>query len=278
MILDGKAIARDLRLGLRDRVEALRARGVQLGFAAILVGQHAPSILYVRNKKKAFEELGAHVIIQEFPEQVRFEDVAALIKRWNDDPAIHGILPQLPLPAHLSAQAVIALIAPEKDVDGLGLINVGKRTLGLPAILPCTPKGCMKLIKSVQSDMSGLNALVIGRSDLVGKPMAQLLLRENCTVTQAHSHTQNLSDLCRQADIVVAAIGSPQAVKGDWIKQGAIIMDVGINRIDDQLVGDVEFAVASKRAGAITPVPGGVGPMTIACLLENTVEAAEATI
>ena len=278
MIINGTALAQQLRAGLSDRVAMLGKHGVQLGFAAILVGNHAPSILYVRNKKKAFESLGATVTIEEFPETVSMQQIQTLIQQWNNDPKIHGILPQLPLPAHLSAQQVIATIAPEKDVDGLGLVNVGRRTLGLSSLLPCTPKGCVKLIHSVQSDLTGLHAVVIGRSDLVGKPMAQLLLRENCTVTHAHSHTKNLPDLCRQADILVAAIGAAQAIKGDWIKQGAIVIDVGINRVDNQLVGDVEFAVASQRASAITPVPGGVGPMTIACLLENTVEAAEACL
>ncbi len=276
MIIDGKALALATRSEVKRRVADLNGKGRKVGFAAILVGEHPASVMYVRNKLRVMEEVGIDAQVKKLPETASFEEIRQVIEGFNKNPAIHGILPQLPLPAHLSSQQVIGLIAPEKDVDGLGLYNVGHRTLGLPSLLPCTPKGCMKLIKTVQKDLTGLHAVVIGRSDLVGKPMAQLLLREDCTVTQAHSATKNLPDLCRQADIIVAAMGSPETIKGDWLKKGAIVIDVGINRTGDKLLGDVEFASASKVARAITPVPGGVGPMTIACLLENTVEAAEA--
>lgn len=275
MIIDGKALAQELRHDVKQRVAALNARGHKVGFAAVLVGDHAPSVIYVRNKLRAMEEAGIRAEVKQLPATATQDEVLKLITSINADKSIHGILLQLPLPPHLQAKPLIAAIAPEKDVDGLTLINVGRRTLDMPCLLPCTPKGCLKLIKTVQQDLSGLHAVVIGRSDLVGKPMAQLLLREDCTVTQAHSATRDLPGLCRQADVVVAAMGSPETVKGDWLKLGAIVIDVGINRIGDKLVGDVEFASASKVARAITPVPGGVGPMTIACLLENTVEAAE---
>lgn len=276
MIIDGKALAQNVRDEVAARVAKLKARGVQVGFAAVLVGEHPPSVLYVRNKLRAMEQAGIQAKVTSMPSDVTQDEVLRTIWTFNDDPNVHGILIQLPLPAHLDAKKLIAAIAPEKDVDGLTLTNVGKRTLDFPGLLPCTPKGCLRLIKTVQKDLSGLHALVIGRSDLVGKPMAQLLLRENCTVTQAHSHTRNLPELCGTADIIVAAMGDAQAIKGAWIKPGAIVIDVGINRIGETLVGDVEFTAASKTAHAITPVPGGVGPMTIACLLENTVEAAEA--
>jgi methylenetetrahydrofolate dehydrogenase (NADP+)/methenyltetrahydrofolate cyclohydrolase len=198
------------------------------------------------------------------------------IKKFNIDPSIDGILIQLPLPDHLNTQELIDIVEPNKDVDGLTAINAGKRGLGLRSLLPCTPKGCLKLIKTIKQDLSGLHAVIIGRSDLVGKPMGQLLLQENCTVSQTHSHTRNLEELCRQADILVVAVGQPLLVKRDWVKPSAIVIDVGINRLsDDHLVGDVDFAAVAEHVYAITPVPGGVGPMTIACLLENTVEAAE---
>jgi methylenetetrahydrofolate dehydrogenase (NADP+)/methenyltetrahydrofolate cyclohydrolase len=275
MIIDGKALAQQLRHDVRQRVAALNARGLKVGFAAVLVGEHAPSVIYVRNKLRAMEEAGIRAEVKQLPATATQDEVLKLITAINEDKSVHGILLQLPLPPHLQAKPLIAAIAPEKDVDGLTLINVGRRTLDMPCLLPCTPKGCLKLIKTVQQDLSGLHAVVIGRSDLVGKPMAQLLLREDCTVTQMHSATRNLPELCRQADIVVAAMGSPETVKGDWLKPGAIVIDIGINRVGDKIIGDVEFASASKVARAITPVPGGVGPMTIACLLENTVEAAE---
>lgn len=272
--IDGRALAQTLRADVAHRVAALKSQGVTVGFAAVLVGDHAPSVIYVRNKLQAFAEVGIKGVVSHLPADATHEQVLSVITAHNDDPAIHGILLQLPLPAHLSAQPLIAAIAPVKDVDGLTLINVGKRSLGLPCLLPCTPKGCLRLIKTVVTDLTGMKALVIGRSDLVGKPMAQLLLAENCTVTQAHSHTRDLPALCQQADIVVAVMGAAAAIKGAWLKKDAIVIDVGINRTDDGLIGDVDFESA-QHVRAITPVPGGVGPMTIACLLENTVEAAE---
>ncbi len=274
-LIDGKAYAQRLRADVAGRVSALKARGIQPGFAAILVGQHPPSLIYVRNKLRAMEQAGITARVAHLPEHASAEELVQTISDFNKDPRVHGILLQLPLPEHLAADKnrFINEISPEKDVDGLTLINVGKRTLGLPCLLPCTPKGALRLIKHVMPDIEGARALVIGRSDLVGKPMAQLLLREDCTVIHAHSMTKDLPDLCRTADILVAAIGQPQFVQGSWIKKDAIVIDVGINRVGDQLVGDVDFETASRVAHAITPVPGGVGPMTIACLLENTVEA-----
>ena len=276
-IIDGKTIARDLRLDLRGRVDALKAKGIQPQLDVILIGEHAPSMIYVANKQRAAEETGIAGTIHRLPEDVAEENVAALIHQLNDAKS-HGILLQLPVPPQLNALYLLDQIHYSRDVDGLNVANVGRRTLGLPCLLPCTPKGCLTLIKSVQPILTGLNALVIGRSDLVGKPMTQLLLRENCTVTQAHIHTRNLPDLCRMADIIVVAIGSPKFIQGDWIKPGAIVIDVGINRVDGKIVGDVDFDSVSKQAGYLTPVPGGVGPMTIASLLENTLEVAEASL
>ena len=276
-IIDGKAIARRLRDSLRLRAEALRAQKIVPRLDVILIGEHAPSVIYVRNKQRAAESIGVSCTIHRFDESVSQEQVLSLIDTLNRE-RTHGILLQLPLPGHLDALALLNAIAPERDVDGLNLINVGRRTIHLPGLLPCTPKGCITLIKSVQPDMTGLHAVVVGRSDLVGKPMAQLLLRENCTVTQAHAMTRDLPELCRQADILVVAIGQPRFIKGEWIKKDAIVIDVGINRLDDGLCGDVDFESAKVNARAITPVPGGVGPMTIATLLENTIEAAEKTL
>lgn len=276
-IIDGKAIARDLRGKMKLRVAELRERGITPKLDVILIGDHAPSRIYVQNKKRAANEIGMDSVIHQLPADSSEQTVLDLIHDLNDA-GTHGILLQLPVPDHLNSLRLLDAIHPERDVDGLNIANVGKRTLGLPGILPCTPKGCLALLKSVQNDLSGLHAVVIGRSDLVGKPMAQLLLRENCTVTQAHSRTQNLADLCRQADILIAAIGSPRFVKGEWIKDGAIVIDVGINRVEDgskKLVGDVDFDSAINHVRAITPVPGGVGPMTIAMLLSNTLDAAE---
>lgn len=275
IIIDGKAIARDLRGQLKSRVAILNDKNITPKLDVILIGDHAPSQIYVENKKRAATEIGMHSTIHHLPADSSQNDVLALINRLNQD-GTHGILLQLPVPDHLNSLTLLDAIHPDRDVDGLNIANVGKRTLGLDGILPCTPKGCIALLKSVQQDLSGLHAVVVGRSDLVGKPMAQLLLRENCTVTQAHSRTRDLPDLCRQADILIAAIGSPRLIQGDWIKQGAIVIDVGINRREDgSLVGDVDFTAAMTRARAITPVPGGVGPMTIAMLLANTIDAAE---
>lgn len=248
--------------------------GKKPGLAVILVGDDPASHVYVRNKIKACEEVGIYSYEHKMPANSTQKEVRHAIKNLNLNPDVHGILLQLPLPDHLDKNELVQTIHPSKDVDGLTAENLGRLVAGIDGMVPCTPQGSLALIKSVMPDLTGLNAVVIGRSILFGKPMGQLLLAENCTVTQAHSKTRNLPELCRQADIVIAAVGKPQMVKGDWIKEGAIVIDVGINRMPDgKLVGDVDFEAASMRAGAITPVPGGVGPMTIACLLVNTLKA-----
>ncbi len=284
-IIDGAAIAKLLRQEIGEKV---RSRGVTTpGLAVVLVGENPASEVYVRNKGRAAEEVGMKSWTQRLPAETTQKQLLDHIGKLNADPNVHGILVQLPLPKQIDEQAVIAAIDPAKDVDGFHPVNVGALASGLPGFVPCTPQGCMILIREAvkvltkREDMDGYNALVIGRSNIVGKPMFQLLLAANCTVTVAHSKTKDLPGKCREADIVVAAIGKPQFVKGDWIKAGAIVIDVGINRIPaptstdpnkTRLVGDVDFASASQVAGAITPVPGGVGPMTIACLLGNTLE------
>lgn len=272
-IIDGKAIAAQLREELGTRVADM---DTQPGLAVILVGDDPASHVYVRNKIKACEKAGIKSFESRLPEKATQAEVAAEIQAFNDNPAVHGILLQLPVPDHLNSDDLIHLIDPAKDVDGLTFINMGKLVAGDDTgMVPCTPQGSMMLIKSVEENLSGKHAVVIGRSLLFGKPMAQLLLAENCTVTTAHSRTQNLEEVCRKADILVAAVGRAKMVKGNWIKPGAIVIDVGINRQDDgKLCGDVDFDEAAQVASAITPVPGGVGPMTIACLLKNTVEAA----
>jgi methylenetetrahydrofolate dehydrogenase (NADP+)/methenyltetrahydrofolate cyclohydrolase len=273
-IIDGKKIAQELREEVHARVEKLRSRNITPRLEVILVGDNPASLIYVENKQRAAREAGIVCTIHRFPETAAEAEILKKIESLNV-PDVHGILLQLPVPKQINAVTLLNRIAPERDVDGLTYKNVGLRAANLPSLLPCTPKGCLKLIKSVQPDLAGLNALVVGRSDLVGKPMAQLLQREDCTLAQAHLLTRGLPALCQWADILVVAIGDPQFIKGEWIKPGAIVIDVGINRVNGKIVGDVDFASASKVAKAITPVPGGVGPMTIACLLENTVEAAE---
>lgn len=277
-IIDGKAIAKALRAELKIEVDAMaKARNMRPGLAVILVGDDPASHVYVRNKIKACEDVGLQSFEVRLPQKAAQAEVMAEIQAFNSNDNIHGILLQLPVPDHLDADALVQSIAPEKDVDGLTLRNVGALVAGMDGLVPCTPQGSMRLIKSVREDLTGLNAVVIGRSLLFGKPMAQLLLAENCTVTTAHSRTKDLDKVCAQADILVAAVGRPKMVKGDWIKQGAIVIDVGINRLDSgKLCGDVDFDEAVNVARAVTPVPGGVGPMTIACLLANTVKAAKA--
>ncbi len=271
-MIDGKAIAAQARARVADEVTAL---GFAPGLAVILVGEDPASRVYVGNKVKACAAVGLRSIEHHLPAHTPQADVAALIDRLNADDGVHGILLQLPLPAGLDEDALIQRIDPRKDVDGLTAPNIGRLVAGLPGLVPCTPQGAMMLAKSVREDLAGLHALVIGRSLLFGKPMAQLLLAENCTVTQAHSKTRDLPGLCAQADILVAAVGRPRMVRGNWIKPGAIVIDVGINRLQDgSLCGDVDFDEAARVAWAVTPVPGGVGPMTIACLLSNTVKAA----
>ena len=273
-IIDGKAAAAALREELAAEVEQM---GITPGLAVILVGDDPASQVYVRNKIKACEKAGIKSFESRLPEKATEAEVIAEIEAFNDNSNVHGILVQLPLPYPLDGNALIQHIAPEKDVDGLTFINQGKLVAGDESgLTPCTPQGSLMLIKSVIDDLSGLNAVVIGRSLLFGKPMAQLLLAENCTVTTAHSRTKDLEAVCKEADILVAAVGRERMVKAEWIKPGAVVIDVGINRGEDgKLYGDVDYAPASQVASAITPVPGGVGPMTIACLLKNTVEAAK---
>lgn len=277
-IIDGKAIAAALRADIAKDVAALKAKGTDVGLAVILVGDDPASHVYVGNKVRACEEVGIVSYEQRLPGDATEQQIRHVIKNLNANPKVHGILLQLPLPDHLSGvqESLVQTIAPEKDVDGLTTINAGKLFLGMnDGLVPCTPQGSLLLIQSVTKNITGLNAVVIGRSNLFGKPMAQLLLRENCTVTTAHSKTKDLDAVCRSADILVAAVGRAKMVKGSWIKPGAIVIDVGINRMDDgKLCGDVDYADAAAVAGAITPVPGGVGPMTIACLLANTLKSA----
>ena len=274
-IIDGKAFAAALRARIATHVPAFRAAtGRAPGLAVVLVGEDAASQVYVRNKGKATIAAGMESFEHRPPADVSQAELLALIADLNADPAVDGILVQLPLPAHLDEQAVIAAIDPAKDVDGFNAINVGRLAVGIDGMVPCTPLGCLALLKDRLGSLSGLNAVVIGRSNIVGKPMAQLLLRESATVTVAHSRTRDLEDIVRRADIVVAAVGRADMIKGDWLKPGATVIDVGINRVDGKLTGDVDFASAAEVAGAITPVPGGVGPMTIAMLLRNTLVAA----
>ncbi len=274
-IIDGKAFAAGLRARIADGVTAFRAEaGRAPGLAVVLVGEDPASSVYVRSKGKATREAGMDSIEHRLPADVPAEQLLALVATLNADPAIDGILVQLPLPKHIDEQAVIAAIDPDKDVDGFHPINAGRLATGLPGFVPCTPFGCVLLLKSVRPSLSGLEAVVVGRSNIVGKPMAQLLLRESCTVSVVHSRTKDVPAHIRRADIVVAAVGIPEMIKGDWLKPGATVIDVGINRTETGLVGDVDFASAVAVAGAITPVPGGVGPMTIACLLRNTLVSA----
>lgn len=282
-LIDGKAFAAGLRGRIATLAGEFEARaGRKAGLAVVLVGMDPASQVYVRSKGKATVEAGMASFEHKLSADTSEADLLALIETLNADPAVDGILVQLPLPAHLDEQKVIATISPDKDVDGFHVINAGRLSVGQPGFVPCTPLGCLMLLKDRLGNLSGLDAVVIGRSNIVGKPMAQLLLAESCTVTVAHSRTRNLPDVVRRADIVVAAVGRPELVKGDWIKPGATVIDVGINRVDaaepgkTRLVGDVDFAGAKAVAGAITPVPGGVGPMTIAVLLRNALVAAYA--
>ncbi|WP_260926785.1 bifunctional methylenetetrahydrofolate dehydrogenase/methenyltetrahydrofolate cyclohydrolase FolD [Novosphingobium sp. 9] len=280
-IIDGKAFAQ----GLREKVAVAAAdfeakAGRKAGLAVVLVGEDPASQVYVRSKGKMTVACGMNSFEHKLPADASEAELLAVVQALNADPAVDGILVQLPLPAHMNEQTVIAAIDPDKDVDGFHVINVGRLATGLPGFVPCTPLGCLMLLKDKLGSLSGLDAVVIGRSNIVGKPMAQLLTAESCTVTLAHSRTRDLPDVVRRADIVVAAVGRPEMVRGEWIKPGATVIDVGINRVEGaegekaRLVGDVDFASASAVAGAITPVPGGVGPMTIAVLLRNAIVAA----
>ena len=278
-IIDGKAFA----LGLRERIsrevaELQAAEGITPGLAVVLVGDDPASQVYVRNKNKSTLEAGMNSWEHRMPATASHDAVMAKVRELNADDAVDGILVQLPLPAQVDALAVLDTVDPAKDVDGFHVINVGRLSTGQDALVPCTPLGCTMLLKDRLGELKGLEAVIVGRSNIVGKPMAQLLLAEHCTVTVAHSRTRDLPSVCRRADILIAAVGRPEMVAGDWIKPGATVIDVGINRIErdgkNKLVGDVDFEAARRVAGAITPVPGGVGPMTIACLLHNTLTAA----
>lgn len=278
-IIDGAAHAKALRAELAAEVARLRAEhGLKPGLAVVLVGEDPASQVYVRNKVRFANEAGMASRDVRLPAEASEEEVVAAVRRLNADPDIHGILVQMPLPRQIDAGVVIAAIDPAKDVDGFHDMNAGRLLAGRPGLVPCTPLGIIRLLRASIGNLAGLEAVVVGRSNIVGKPMAVLLLREDCTVTVAHSHTRDLEEVCRRADILVAAVGRPEMVRGDWVKPGATVIDVGINRVEREgktkLVGDVAFAEARAVAGAITPVPGGVGPMTIACLLANTLRAA----
>lgn len=281
-IIDGKAFAATVREKVAGHVARLKEENdIIPGLAVVLVGEDPASQVYVRSKGKLTVEVGMNSYEHKMDADTSEEDLLAVITKLNNDPAVHGILVQLPLPGHLNEDLIINSIAPEKDVDGFHISNVGLLSTGQKSMVPCTPLGCLMMLRDYHGSLSGMNAVVIGRSNIVGKPMAQLLLGDSCTVTIAHSRTKDLPEVVRRADIVVAAVGRPEMVPGDWIKEGATVIDVGINRIPApekgegkmKLVGDVDFASCAARAGAITPVPGGVGPMTIACLLANTVTA-----
>jgi methylenetetrahydrofolate dehydrogenase (NADP+)/methenyltetrahydrofolate cyclohydrolase len=278
-IIDGKAFAATVREKVAGHVAGLvRDHGLTPGLAVVLVGEDPASEVYVRNKGKQTVECGMASFEHKLPADTSEADLLALVRRLNADPKVHGILVQLPLPPHLNSELVINAIDPAKDVDGFHISNVGLLATGQKAMVPCTPLGCLMLLRDLHGSLAGMNAVVVGRSNIVGKPMAQLLLGDSCTVTIAHSRTRDLPEVCRRADILVGAVGRPLMIRGDWVKPGATVIDVGINRVERDgrtvIVGDVDFASASAVAGAITPVPGGVGPMTIACLLANTLTAA----
>ena len=280
-LVDGRAFAKSILAEVAAEAAAMKAAtGLVPGLAVVLVGEDAASQVYVRNKARTTVEIGLNSIEHRLPADTAETDLLTLVAELNADPAIHGILVQLPLPDHIASSRILDAIDPDKDVDGFHVVNAGRLAAGLPGLIPCTPLGCSLLLKAELGDLSGMRAVVLGRSNIVGKPMAALLLRESCTVTIAHSRTIDLAAVCREADILVAAVGRPEMVRGGWIKPGATVIDVGINRVAGEggamrLVGDVAFAEAQGIAGRITPVPGGVGPMTIACLLRNTVAAAK---
>ena len=275
-IIDGKAIALATRKALRPRVEALKERGVTPCLMVILVGEDPASAIYVRNKEKASEKLGFAGGVTRLPESTTQEELISLVEAYNADPKVHGILVQLPLPKHIDERAVLAHISPDKDVDGFHTMNAGRLLVGERCFIPCTPKGVMRLLEETGMELSGKHAVVVGRSNIVGKPMALLLLQANCTVTIAHSKTANLAEICSQADVLVAAVGRPGLITANMVKPGAVVIDVGVNRVaEKKVVGDVAFEEVCEKASYITPVPGGVGAMTIAMLMQNTVEAAE---
>ena len=275
-LIDGNALSRQLRADVASRVNALKARGITPGLAVVLVGDNAASRVYVRNKVKACEDTGMYSLLETWPADMSESDLLARVDALNNDSRIHGILVQLPLPAHIDAQKVIEAISPAKDVDGFHIASAGALMTGLPGFWPCTPYGCMKMLESIGYDLKGKHAVVIGRSNIVGKPMAMMLLQKNATVTICHSGTRNLKDMTLQADVIVAAVGKRNVLTADMVKPGAVVLDVGMNRNDEgKLCGDVDFAGVKEVAGYITPVPGGVGPMTITMLMVNTLESAE---
>lgn len=272
-VIDGKEFAASLRAGIASEISAT---GVKPGLAVILVGADPASEVYVRNKDKAAKQVGIDAQTIKLIGSATQKELLKKIDQLNNDESVHGILVQLPLPAHIDEREVINAISPDKDVDGFHVVNVGRAVTGQDAFVPCTPLGCLMMLKDQLGDLSGLDAVVLGRSNIVGKPMASLLLQENCTVTIAHSRTRDVEEICRSADILIAAVGRPKMVKADWVKDGAVVIDVGINRLEDgSLCGDVDFDEVAPKCKAITPVPGGVGPMTIACLLKNTLESAK---
>ena len=273
MIIDGKKEAAALRDEIKKEIESIKLKTNKVpGLTVILIGDFAPSEIYVRNKEKNSKEVGIKSNVIKYPKDVTEKEVLNKIEELNNNKEVSGILVQLPLPDHISKEKIINSIDPAKDVDGFHPTNVGNLSSGYNAIVPCTPLGCLLLIKKIEPNLSGKHAVIIGRSNLNGKPMAQLLLKENCTVTIVHSKTKNLKDECQKADILVAAVGVANLVKGNWVKKDSIIIDVGINKVGDKIVGDVQFDEVKDKVKAITPVPGGVGPMTIACLLKNTLE------
>lgn len=274
MIIDGKQIAGEIREKLKQQIEQLPASSVKPGLAVILIGDHPPSQIYVKNKEKCAREVGIQSKILKFENTITEQDLIKKIHTLNNDKTIHGILVQLPLPSHIDPKKIISEISPEKDVDGFHPVNVGNLSSGNSALVPCTPYGCYLLLKKVIPNLTGMHAVIIGRSNINGKPMAQLLLQEDCTVTITHSKSKNLKELCLNADILIASVGKPHLVKADWVKKDCVVIDVGINRIMKdgfkKIVGDVDFENIKNKVKAITPVPGGVGPMTISCLLNNT--------
>ncbi len=278
MIINGKKFAQNLKNNIKREIKFLKIKKkIVPGLTVILIGNNTPSEIYVRNKEISAQEVGINSKVLRFKNSITEKKLISIIHNLNNDKKVHGILVQLPLPQHINGSKIVEEINPNKDVDGFHPINVGNLSSGKDSLVPCTPLGCYLMIKSIKKDLTGLNALIIGRSNLNGKPMAQLLLKENCTVTISHSKTRNLKELCKKADIVFAAVGKPNFVKGNWVKKGSIVIDVGINRINHKngykIVGDVDFKSVVKKAKAITPVPGGVGPVTIACLLSNTLKA-----
>jgi methylenetetrahydrofolate dehydrogenase (NADP+) / methenyltetrahydrofolate cyclohydrolase len=274
-IIDGKAIAAQIRESLKARIAELKSKGVTPGLSVVLVGEDPGSVTYVRNKEKACEELGIFSIVHRLSAETTQQQLVALVRELNADKRLHGLLIQSPLPGHLDELALLREVDPDKDVDGLHVVTAGRLMVGEPGFKPCTPKGVIHLIKTTGTQIAGKRAVVVGRSNMVGKPVAMMLLTENATVTMCHSKTKNLAAVCAEADILVAAVGKPGLITGEFVKQGAVVIDVGTTRVEGKLKGDVAFDQAAEKASFITPVPGGVGPMTIAMLMENTVEAAE---